>query len=323
MGCCCCGESDAPRRQQPPPPPPRGFRTTAPLNAEPSQCEYCHMRLDPCLLDGHRETCRTNVRRRMQQQQQHQQHHSPVDDKPSQQQQDVISREDSVAAELRCIICFDHVKEYAFVPCGHLICCYECAKAQSECPVCRTPRTALLHVPGVGDESSVLCLCKHCGHVIEPSVFDGHREVCGLRMRQLRREEEEKAAREANRHPTLEEEENTHHGGGHQKPSSTLSSPHVGPSPKGNSPMLGPSTESTALLTTPQVGGTLGLCVKCKAVPRSTALMPCGHKLLCKGCSSEYTTTQQPCSSPSATGGTLNCPVCFRPVTSVLHLFDI
>merc|ERR1712146_279038 len=34
------------------------------------------------------------------------------------------------------------------------------------------------------ERTSKLCVCKHCKHVIGPTFFDAHREVCALRMRQ-------------------------------------------------------------------------------------------------------------------------------------------
>ena len=37
-----------------------------------------------------------------------------------------------------CIICFDKKITTAFIPCGHLCCCYECAKkCKKKCPMCR------------------------------------------------------------------------------------------------------------------------------------------------------------------------------------------
>ena len=37
-----------------------------------------------------------------------------------------------------CIICFDKKITTAFIPCGHLCCCFECAKkCKKKCPMCR------------------------------------------------------------------------------------------------------------------------------------------------------------------------------------------
>jgi len=38
-----------------------------------------------------------------------------------------------------CIICFDNIKTTAFIPCGHLCCCFNCAdNCNLKCPICRT-----------------------------------------------------------------------------------------------------------------------------------------------------------------------------------------
>jgi baculoviral IAP repeat-containing protein 7/8 len=36
-----------------------------------------------------------------------------------------------------CCICLQNVREIAFVPCGHTLCCRACSKKLKECPVCR------------------------------------------------------------------------------------------------------------------------------------------------------------------------------------------
>jgi hypothetical protein len=36
-----------------------------------------------------------------------------------------------------CKICWNHKASYAYVPCGHIICCSQCVTSQSHCPVCR------------------------------------------------------------------------------------------------------------------------------------------------------------------------------------------
>jgi len=40
--------------------------------------------------------------------------------------------------EETCIVCFDKKITTAFIPCGHLCCCYDCAhKCNKKCPMCR------------------------------------------------------------------------------------------------------------------------------------------------------------------------------------------
>lgn len=56
----------------------------------------------------------------------------------------------------RCIICLQHPKTHAFVPCGHLTLCDECAilpnfslkKKERKCPICRKDSTMLMKVYG-------------------------------------------------------------------------------------------------------------------------------------------------------------------------------
>jgi len=40
-------------------------------------------------------------------------------------------------ADAMCVVCTEHVKDIAFVPCGHICACFTCAKALDTCPVCR------------------------------------------------------------------------------------------------------------------------------------------------------------------------------------------
>ena len=87
-----------------------------------------------------------------------------------------------------CIICMESAVCIAFVPCGHLCVCASCAMRCESCPCCRGPRDQLLYIdPKVANN----CTCKHCKHTIAPSIFDGHREVCALRMRQAKERSEE------------------------------------------------------------------------------------------------------------------------------------
>ncbi len=38
-----------------------------------------------------------------------------------------------------CKICMDREIGVVFLPCGHLICCIQCAPALKDCPLCRQP----------------------------------------------------------------------------------------------------------------------------------------------------------------------------------------
>jgi len=50
-----------------------------------------------------------------------------------------------------CLICFEHTRELAFDPCGHLVCCVQCAKniRNQRCPICRKniKRSLRVHIP--------------------------------------------------------------------------------------------------------------------------------------------------------------------------------
>lgn len=39
----------------------------------------------------------------------------------------------------RCVVCLQHEPTTAFVPCGHMISCSNCAPRLQECPACREP----------------------------------------------------------------------------------------------------------------------------------------------------------------------------------------
>jgi hypothetical protein len=109
----------------------------------------------------------------------------PASDKPAFPNQEgpteasSAAQEEDLSPDEACIICFERQKVYAFTPCGHLAVCRLCAPLLDACPVCRGRRDGLLFV----EPTSKLCVCKHCKHVIGPTFFDAHREVCALRMR--------------------------------------------------------------------------------------------------------------------------------------------
>lgn len=42
----------------------------------------------------------------------------------------------AVVAQYECKICMERPIESAFAPCGHALCCLECARAMPTCPLC-------------------------------------------------------------------------------------------------------------------------------------------------------------------------------------------
>ncbi|KAL0223581.1 hypothetical protein P9112_002971 [Eukaryota sp. TZLM1-RC] len=48
-----------------------------------------------------------------------------------------------------CIICFSRGADSLFLPCAHLICCHECGRLLSSCPVCRRPISRINILPSV------------------------------------------------------------------------------------------------------------------------------------------------------------------------------
>lgn len=185
MGCCCGKDEEVQprRRQQQQPQQPRYVPPPAPID----RCDICGGKVDPVLLDGHRESCRAQYKQKMKR------HDAPPPPPQpgSAPKQDTIAREDTSLLftvdkedpDQMCVVCFEQPKTMAFVPCGHLVVCGECAKALDSCPICRGPRESLLYVDPAASRE---CYCKHCKNIIHPTFYSSHREVCNLRMRQLR-----------------------------------------------------------------------------------------------------------------------------------------
>lgn len=266
MGSCCsscCDDTTTPdeharfpnnnnRHQQRP----QRFTTGAPVAS--NQCDVCSSFIDPCLLDGHRESCRAQHRRKMRLEQENKP--LPMNSAPSAATRvDPVDDED-LPPELLCIICMDARKQYAFIPCGHTIGCHTCVLSLDQCPVCRQPRRGLLQLQPTED----VCLCKSCGHVITPAYFDGHREVCSMNMRALRRQQQLDAEAAA------------------ATPTGESHSP-VSPDPI-------PATTSAAAVAGSRSDGELHQCVNCKRGKRDTALLPCTHRVLCRACALQTTT---------------------------------
>lgn len=51
-----------------------------------------------------------------------------------------------ISNALTCQVCCDQPLEVAFIPCGHQVCCKECAKRCSTCPICRQEISSRLTV---------------------------------------------------------------------------------------------------------------------------------------------------------------------------------
>ncbi|XP_060085597.1 baculoviral IAP repeat-containing protein 7-B-like [Ylistrum balloti] len=59
--------------------------------------------------------------------------------------EDELERENDVLRQqLLCKICEDKEVQLVFLPCGHIVCCEDCAPALIKCPACRTMITGLL-----------------------------------------------------------------------------------------------------------------------------------------------------------------------------------
>ena len=54
--------------------------------------------------------------------------------------------------DMECIICMSSAKDSVFAPCGHYICCSECAlKCDDKCPMCRATVTYVLRRDDITD----------------------------------------------------------------------------------------------------------------------------------------------------------------------------
>ncbi|KAH3744260.1 hypothetical protein Pelo_14345 [Pelomyxa schiedti] len=45
-----------------------------------------------------------------------------------------------------CAVCMEHERNAVFVPCAHLVCCFECASIMKTCPTCRGPISSVLKI---------------------------------------------------------------------------------------------------------------------------------------------------------------------------------
>ena len=190
MGCGCCKDDvpPSPHADDPSRGPHRHQQSSRPIPAaaverrQQERCDICSLFIDGSLYDGHRETCRANHRRSMATRQATApvQPHHPAGSSAFSSAAGKCDDAGDDDDDSKCIICLDRPRTYALVPCGHVVGCYECVMKLPTCPVCRESRTGLLNV---ALESSKPKVCKHCRHRIGPTFFDGHAEVCAMRMR--------------------------------------------------------------------------------------------------------------------------------------------
>ena len=139
----------------------RGYQQNTQVHI--SKCPICGTVIDPALFDGHRESCRARHRQAMRKTESH-----------------TIDVEASAEGGVSCVVCLEADACFSFVPCGHLSACASCALKLDRCPICRGRREQLLYVKSSAHKDYT---CKHCRHVIHPTFFDSHREVCSLQMK--------------------------------------------------------------------------------------------------------------------------------------------
>lgn len=318
MGCCCCFSSDfGPTRQAPSTPPSqhssqahRSFAQNAFGQAKKGyMCDICGTTVDPALFDGHQETCRTNHLRAILAKNAALLSHASI--RPSSGTK-VHDDNNSVGEKELCVVCMDQPRCYAFLPCGHISCCQECTKSLDQCPLCRQPREGLCHVsPNVTAQYE----CKHCHELIAPTLFDGHREVCGLRQRQKQREAELAAAAAA----AAVASENA--GSSERGAAEVTEGLPVDGAASGASSSTPQSTEKVSAAAVPltpappttaapaRTGARVrsNVCLECsKTYEQLVVCAPCGHRVLCYTCAQKRTT----------------CPVCVSEIRDIVVAFD-
>lgn len=63
----------------------------------------------------------------------------PIRPEPTKEDAETLERENARLKEARtCKVCMDNEIGVVFLPCGHLICCVNCAPSLKDCPMCRT-----------------------------------------------------------------------------------------------------------------------------------------------------------------------------------------
>lgn len=66
-----------------------------------------------------------------------------------------LSQQDpnTIPDSMMCKICFKEKMKVAFIPCGHVIACIQCAMTLDQCAVCRQPFTMVMRVYVYMDEN--------------------------------------------------------------------------------------------------------------------------------------------------------------------------
>lgn len=279
-------------------------------------CELCGVVVDPALLDGHKEVCRTNHLRTLLAR-----NAALMTDanlRPSSSNTRLHDDAVNAAEKELCVVCMDRPRCYAFLPCGHISCCEECTKSLDQCPLCRQPREGLCFV-----SASVTAQyeCKHCRQFIAPTLFEGHREVCGLRQRQKQREAEEAAAAAAAAAAAVAQaEEEKCAADGTTGDSDEGAAHDMGGVPGGEKDLLLNASNSpfTASPPPPLLAKEAGrsssparshahTCLECgQRFNQLLVCVPCGHRVLCYACAKRRTT----------------CPVCVTEIRDTVVAFD-
>ncbi|KAG5490274.1 hypothetical protein JKF63_00394 [Porcisia hertigi] len=262
-------------------------------------CEVCGADVDPILFDGHQEACRTNHLRAILAKNAALLSHASIQPLSSPKFTDEVASRDKQL----CVVCMDRPRCYAFLPCGHISCCQECTKSLDQCPLCRQPREGLCQVSLI---VTAQYECKHCHELIVPTLFDGHREVCGLRQRQAQREAKKTAAEaKAAASAACVAEDNAERS---TEPASSSLARRASTDPTSHASSPPAATPDTLPAPPRNLACShLHLCLECsKTFAQLVVCVPCGHRVLCYTCSRRLTT----------------CPVCLSEIRDTIVAFD-
>ena len=58
----------------------------------------------------------------------------------------LMEKNETIRQEFICQICFERDANIVFLPCGHLLCCHECATAIRLCPICREQNIGFVQI---------------------------------------------------------------------------------------------------------------------------------------------------------------------------------
>ncbi|KAG5489547.1 hypothetical protein GH5_00421 [Leishmania sp. Ghana 2012 LV757] len=312
MGCCCCcypsdfrasRQASSPLQRRPSTAEHRTFERHVFEQAKrPAKtaciCDMCGAELDPTLFVGHQEVCRTNHLRAILAKNAALLSHANIYPSSSVAK----SNDDTASLDKEvCVVCMDQPRCYAFLPCGHISCCQECTKSLDQCPLCRQPREGLCQVsPNVAAQYE----CKHCRELIAPTLFDGHREVCGMRLRQAQREAEEAAAAAAV--VTVDVPVGGADSSGAQQGSTVTGQSTSPPASADATPPAAALPPATASTRCPARSHS-HVCLECgKTYSQLVVCTPCGHRVLCYTCAQKRTT----------------CPVCLSEIRDTIVAFN-